>query len=69
MNKVYIALIISLFFLASCGTGNSKKTSLVDTTTIDTAGIEQLEKELIDLENQSAKIHDRMDSINKEIDQ
>ena len=69
--KVIYYLIFVLFALGAvaCGKGNSKKTPLADTTSIDTAGVVQLEQELKELESKSARIHEKLDSINTTIDQ
>lgn len=69
MKINFFILITLVFCLISCGKSGSKKTPLVDTTSIDTAGVDQLEKELKDLEAQSARVHEKLDSINKTIDE
>jgi hypothetical protein len=60
MRKLIYIGCISGLLLASCG----KKAPKVDTTTIDTAGVEQLELELKNLEEQSNRINEKLDSIN-----
>ena len=64
MKIIYPFVFIFSLLLFSCGNKSAKKNPpIVDTTTIDTAGIEQLEKELKDLEEQSAKVNQKIDSI------
>jgi hypothetical protein len=70
MKFTHLLLIGFVLFLFSCGgTSNKKKTPIVDTTTVDTAGIEQLEKELKDLETQSSKVNGKIDSIDNVLNQ
>lgn len=60
MKYIFYICCLSIIILASCG----KKTPKVDTTSIDTAGVEQLELELKNLEAQSNRVNERIDSIN-----
>jgi hypothetical protein len=61
MKIIYTVLIGCSFVFASCGKG--VKDQKVDTTSIDTAGVEQLEKELKALEEQSSKVNQKIDSV------
>ena len=64
MKIVYLLAFTSTLLLFSCGGKSTQKTiPLVDTTSIDTAGIEQLEKELKDLEEKSSDLNQKIDSI------
>jgi peptidoglycan hydrolase CwlO-like protein len=54
---------LSLLFCSCGGKSNKKNVPIVDTTTIDTANIDQLEKELKDLEEKSSKVNNKLDSI------
>jgi hypothetical protein len=60
MRKIYLMLCLTVLVLSSCG----KKSPKVDTTSIDTAGVEQLELELKNLEAQSNRVNEKIDSIN-----
>ena len=69
MRFIYLLTFASSLVLFSCGGKSTKKnTPIVDTTAVDTASIEQLEKELNDLEQKSAEVHNKIDSINNSID-
>lgn len=63
MKIIYILLIGGSLAIASCGKGANKKTSDPDTSSIDTASVEQLEQELKDLEEQSSKVNQKIDSV------
>lgn len=64
MRFIYLFAFVISLLLFSCGGKSTKKNPpIVDTTTIDTANIVQLEKELKDLEEKSAQVNDKLDSI------
>jgi hypothetical protein len=64
MKYIFLPIFFLSFIFSSCGGTSSKKTPpIVDTTTIDTANVEQLEKELKDLEEKSAQVNNKLDSI------
>lgn len=65
MKSIYIIIIIATMSLLSCG----KKSAKVDTTSIDTASVEQLEQELKNLEVQSNRVNEKLDSINNVINE
>ena len=63
MKIIYILLIGFSFVMASCGKGSNKKSPAADTSSIDTASVEQLEQELKALEEQSSKVNQKIDSV------
>ena len=64
MKYIFLSVFfLSVIFCSFGGKSNKKNPPIVDTTTIDTANIDQLEKELKDLEEKSSKINNQLDSI------
>ena len=64
MRFIWIPIIALTFSIASCGKSGPK--SKLDTE--DTLSVEEMEQELKNLENESARIDEQLDSINNEID-
>lgn len=63
MKHLYLIVMVVSLLIVSCGKGSKSNQPAIDTTSIDTADIEQLEKELKDLEEQSSKINQKIDSV------
>lgn len=63
MKYFYLIIVCTTLLMAACGKGSKPNQPAVDTTSIDTADIEQLEKELKALEEQSSRINQKIDSV------